>query len=153
MIVDRSREELLEFISASTIIPCDRKNYGKIGEFRGSVWQNGFQIALNTGYFNSFESEALCYVDHLNDDQCIVHCKIGINPLVLTLMCIWNFGLVVALIGASIKVASYNGIATRIAAMLVFLPFISMDFIFLRFALYSNYKKLKRRMLDILNAT
>ena len=54
LVVNRSCDALLSELSASTIISCDRMNYGKEGEFRGSVWHNGFRIALNTYYWNSF---------------------------------------------------------------------------------------------------
>lgn len=38
LVVNRSCDALLSELSASTIISCDRMNYGKKGEFRGSVW-------------------------------------------------------------------------------------------------------------------
>lgn len=149
IVVNRSCDELLSELSAATIISCDRTNYGKKGEFRGNVWHNGFRIALNTYYWNSFESQATGYVIPLDDTQCTVHLSIGPHPLVLVVMCFWNIGLLVALIATSLSAFS-NGIPRGIATMLLFLPFIAADVLFLRFALYSNYKKLKSRILEIL---
>lgn len=65
------------------------------------------------------------------------------------IMCAWNLGLLVALIAVSISSFSED-ISKGFAVMLLFLPFIAADVLFLRFALYSNYKKLKIRILDIL---
>lgn len=124
-------------------------NYGKKGEFRGNVWQNGFRIALNTYYWNSFESQAVGYVEPFDGNRCTVHLSIGPHPLVLIIMCAWNFGLLVALIAVYISSFSED-ISKGFAVMLLFLPFIAADVLFLRFALYSNYKKLKVRILDIL---
>lgn len=149
IIVNRSCDEFLSELSASTIISCDRMNYGKEGEFRGNVWQNGFRIALNTYYWNSFESQAVGYVEPFGGNKCTVHLSIGPHPLVLIIMCAWNLGLLVALIAVSISSFSED-ISKGFAAMLLFLPFIVADVLFLRFALYSNYKKLKGRILDIL---
>ena len=124
-------------------------NYGKKGEFRGNIWQNGFRIALNTYYWNSFESQAVGYVEPFDGNRCTVHLSIGPHPLVLIIMCAWNLGLLVALIAVSISSFSED-ISKGFAVMLLFLPFIAADVLFLRFALYSNYKKLKVRILDIL---
>ena len=149
IIVNRSCDKLLSELSALTIISCDRTNYGKKGEFRGNVWHNGFSIALNTYYWNSFESQAVGYVEPLGDNKCTVHLSIGPHPLVMILMCVWNIGLLVALIAVSISTFS-DGISKGITSMLLFMPFIAADVLFLRFALYSNYKKLKARMLGLL---
>lgn len=124
-------------------------NYGKNGEFRGNVWHNGFRIALNTYYWNSFESQAVGYVEPFGDNKCKVRLSIGPHPLVLIIMFFWNLGLLTALIAVSLSAFS-DGISKGFAAMLLFLPFIAADVLFLRFALYSNYKKLKVRILDIL---
>lgn len=149
IVVNRSCDELLSMLSASTILSCDRMNYGKKGEFRGNVWQNGFRIALNTYYWNSFESQAVGYVEPFGGNKCTVHLSIGPHPLVLIIMCAWNLGLLMALIAVSISSFSED-ISKGFAVMLLFLPFIAADVLFLRFALYSNYKKLKVRILDIL---
>jgi lipoprotein len=149
IVVNRSCDEILSMLSASTILSCDRMNYGKKGEFRGNVWQNGFRIALNTYYWNSFESQAVGYVEPFGDNKCTVHLSIGPRLLVLIIMCAWNIGLLVALIAVSISSFSED-ISKGFAAMLLFLPFIAADVLFLRFSLYSNYKKLKVRILDIL---
>lgn len=149
MVVNRSCDELLSELSVSTIISCDRMNYGKKGEFRGNVWQNGFRVALNTYYWNSFESQAVGYVYPHGDNKCVVHLSIGPHPFVVILMCFFNFGLLVALIAASIS-AFFDDTTKSFASMLLFLPFIAADVLFLRFALYSNYKKLKKRMLELL---
>ncbi|WP_301026068.1 hypothetical protein [Muribaculum sp.] len=148
IVVNRSCDELLSELSALTIISCDRKNYGKKGEFRGNVWQNGFRIALNNYYWNSFESQAVGYVEALDVRQCIVHLSIGPNPLVLVVMCFWNLCFLVALIAASISAFSVNT-SKGFAALILFLPFIAVDVLFLRYALYSNYKKLKVRLLEL----
>ena len=124
-------------------------NYGKKGEFRGNIWQNGFRIALNTYNWNSFESQAVGYVEPFDGNRCTVHLSIGPHPLVLIIMYAWNLGLLVALIAVSISSFSED-IFKGFAVMLLFLPFIAADVLFLRFALYSNYKKLKVRILDIL---
>lgn len=70
IVVNRSKDELLSFISASNVISCDRMNYGKKDEFRGSVWRNGFRIALNTYYVNSFASDAVGIVEQVGKDKC-----------------------------------------------------------------------------------
>lgn len=150
IMVNSSCDELLSELSALTMISCDRMNYGKKGEFRGNVWHNGFRIALNTYYWNSFESQAVGYVEPFGDNKCTVHLNIGPHPLILIFMCAWNLGLLVALITVSVSTFS-NGISNGVAAMLLFLPFIAADVLFLRFALYSNYKKLKVRMLGFLD--
>ena len=149
IVVNRSKDELLSFISASTVISCDRMNYGKKGEFRGLVWQDGFRIALNTVYLNSFASDALGAVQPIGDNKCLVHLKVGLSLLVLSLMTVWNAGLLFALI-VVLPSCFANGVAEGAATLLIFFPFILIDFLFLRFALYGNYKKLKRRMLEIL---
>lgn len=149
IVVNRSCDELLSELSSLTIISCDRMNYGKKGEFRGNVWQNGFRIALNTCYWNSFESQAVGYVEPLGDNKCMIRLSIGPHTFVLVIMCFWNLGLLVALIAASIS-TFYEGISKCIATILLFVPFIVADILFLRLALYSNYKKLKARILDIL---
>ena len=150
IVVNRSRDELLSFISASTIISCDRMNYGKKGEFRGMVWQNGFRIALNTYYLNSFASDAVGTVQPTENNKCLVHLEIGMSGFVLLLMAAWNVGLIFALIVVSSSCFD-DGIAKGFATLLLFIPFVLIDFLFLRFALYGNYKKLKKRMLEILN--
>ena len=149
MVVNRNCDKLLSELSASTIISYDSMNYGKKGEFRGNVWQNGFRIALNTFYWNSFESQSVVYVEPFGDNKCIIRLSIGPHPFVVILMCFWNFGLLVALIAASIS-AFFDGTTKSFTSMLLFLPFIAADVLFLRFALYSNYKKLKKRMLELL---
>lgn len=149
IVVNRSCYRLLSELSASTIISCDRMNYGKKGEFRGNVWQNGFSIALNTYYWNSFESRADGHVEPLGHDKCMVHLSIGPHLIILFLMCIWNLGLLAAFIAVSISSFS-DGISKGFISVLLFLPFIAADVFFLRFALYSNYKKLKYRMLGLL---
>lgn len=149
LVVNRSCDELLSELSASTIISCDRMNYGKKGEFRGSVWNNGFRIALNTYYWNSFESQASGSVESYGDSQCVVHLSIGIHPLVLIIMCLWNLGLIAALIAAAVSAFS-DGTSKGFAIILLFIPFIAADVLFLRFALYSNYKKMKIKMLEYL---
>lgn len=149
LIVNRSCAEFLSELSASTIISCDRMNYGKKGEFRGNVWQNGFRIALNTYYWSSFESQAVGYVKPFGDNKCMIRLSIGPHPFALVIMCFWNLGLLVALIAASISTFSY-GMSKFIATILLFIPFIVADILFLRLALYSNYKKLKVRILNFL---
>lgn len=149
ILVHRSCDELLSELSALTIISCDRMNYGKKGEFRGNVWQNGFRIALNTYYWNSFESQAAGYVEPFGDNKCKVRLSIGPHTLVLIVMFFWNIGLLTALIAVSMSAFS-DGISKGFAVMLLFLPFIAADILFLRFALYSNYKKLKTRILGFL---
>lgn len=149
IVINRRCDELLSELSALTITSSDRMNYGKEGEFRGVIWNNGFKIALNTHYWNSFESQATGYVEPLGNKQCVVHLNIGINPLILVLMCLWNLGLLVAIIAASISVFS-DGTSSDFIAMLLFLPFIIVNVVFLRFAIYSNYKKLKDRIFDLL---
>lgn len=93
IVVNRSKDELLSFISASTVISCDRMNYGKKGEFRGSVWRNGFRIALNTYYVNSFASDAVGIVEQVGKDKCRVHLAVGMSEFVLVMMAVWNMGL------------------------------------------------------------
>lgn len=148
IVVNLSCDELLSELSASTIISCDRMNYGKKGEFRGNVWKNGFRIALNTYYWNSFESQAVGYVEPFGDNKCMIRLSIGPQPFVLVIMCFWNLGLLVALIAASISIFS-DGVSNGFAAILLLVPFIVADILFLHL-LYSNYKKLKARMLGIL---
>ena len=149
IVVNVSRDELLSFISSTTIISCDRTNYGKKGEFRGIVWQNGFRIALNTYYFNSFASDAIGNIQPTEDDKCLVHLKIGMSELVLIIMILWNVGLFFALI-VVLPSCFAKGIAEGAATLLIFTPFVLVDFLFIRFALYSNYQKIKKRMLEIL---
>lgn len=149
IVVNRSKDELLSFISASTVISCDRMNYGKKGEFRGIVWQNGFRIALNTYYFNSFASDAVGIMEHYGEDKSLVHLEIGMSELVLILMILWNVGLFFALI-VVLPSCFAEGIAEGAATLLIFTPFVLIDFLFLRLALYVNYKELKKRMLEIL---
>lgn len=149
IVVNRTKDELFSFISASTVILCDRMNYGKKGEFRGMVWQDGFRIALNTVYLNSFASDALGSVQPIGDNKCLVHLKVGLSLLVLSLMTVWNAGLLFALI-VVLPSCFAEGIAEGVATLLIFTPFVLIDFLFLRFALYVNYKKLKKRMLEIL---
>ncbi len=151
IVVNRSKDELLSFISASTVISCDRMNYGKKGEFRGMVWQDGFRIALNTFYLNSFASDAHGAVQPIVNNKCLVHLKIGMSLLVLSLMAVWNVGLFFALI-VVLPSCFAEGIAEGAATLLIFTPFVLIDFLFLRFALYSNYQKLKKRMLEILTS-
>ena len=93
IVVNRSKDELLSFISASTVISCDRMNYGKKDEFRGSVWRNGFRIALNTYYVNSFASDAVGIVEQVGKDKCRVHLAVGMSEFVLVMMAVWNMGL------------------------------------------------------------
>lgn len=149
IVVNRSCDKLLSELSASTIISCDRMNYGKKGEFRGNVWQNGFRIALNTYYWNSFESQAIGYIQPHGENKCVVHLSIGPHTLVLIIMCFWNLGILAGLIAASISAFS-DGTSKGFAAMLLFLPFIVADVLFLRYALYSNYKRLKFQLLELL---
>lgn len=151
IVVNVSRDELLSFISSTTIISCDRTNYGKKGEFRGTVWQNGFRIALNTYYFNSFASDAVGIMEPYGENKSLVHLKIGMSELVLIIMILWNIGLFFALIVVLLSCFA-SGIAEGAATLLIFSPFILIDFLFIRFALYSNYLKLKKRMLEILSS-
>lgn len=51
---------------------------------------------------------------------------------------------------AKYYVRTFDGTTKSFTSMLLFLPFIAADVLFLRFALYSNYKKLKKRMLELL---
>lgn len=53
---------------------------------------------------------------------------------------------------AKYYVRTFDGTTKSITSMLLFLPFIAADVLFLRFALYSNYKKLKKRMLELLDS-
>lgn len=149
IVVNMGMGELLSFISANTIISSDRMNYGKKCEFRGTVWQNGFRIALNTYYLNSFASDAVGTVQPTEDDKCLVHLKIGTSELVLVLMILWNVWLLFALI-VVLPSCFANRIIEGAATLLIFIPFVLIDFLFIRFALYSNYQKLKKRMLEIL---
>ena len=149
IVVNRSKDELLSFISASNVISCDRMNYGKKDEFRGSVWRNGFRIALNTYYVNSFASDAVGIVEQVGKDKCRVHLAVGMSEFVLVMMAVWNIGLFFALI-VVLPSCFASGIAEGAATLLIFSPFILIDFLFIRFALYSNYLKLKKRMLEIL---
>lgn len=148
--VNRNINDLLSELAATTISPLDRRNYGRNGEFRGDIWYNGFNLALNTFYRNSFASEATGIIQPVDQDKCVVHLKVGPRPFVLVFMCIWNFGLLMALIAVS-KLLISGEFGGNYAVLLLFVPFIIADFVFLRFALYSNYKKLKARMLDLLS--
>lgn len=124
-------------------------NYGKRGEFRGSVWQSGFRIALNTSYMNSFESQAAGWVEPYGDSHCVVHLTIGPPALALVVMLFWNMGLAVAL-AAALVAAFSSGTPRGFAALLLFLPFIAVDVVFIRFLLCSSYRKLKARILGLL---
>lgn len=53
---------------------------------------------------------------------------------------------------AKYYVRTFDGTTKSFTSMLLFLPFIAADVLFLRFALYSNYKKLKKRMLELLDS-
>lgn len=146
--VDRSLNELMSELSAMTIEP-DRRNYGQKVVFRGYIWQYDFKIELNTFYYNSFGSQAIGQVQPTGDNKCIVDLSIGPDPLVIVFTCIWNLLLLMALITVSISEFS-ESIDDGIEALLLFVPFIAIDALFLRCFLYSNFKKLKAKMLDFL---
>lgn len=149
IVVNRSCEELLSELSAKTINLWDIGNYGKKGEFRGDVWQNGFRIALNTSFWNSFESIAEGRVEPSGDRQCIVSLTIGPGMSRLIVMCFWNLVILVTFVTVSASAFS-DGIAKGFATMLIFVPFIAVDVVFLRYCLYANYKKVKEKILDFL---
>ena len=71
------------------------------------------------------------------------------SEFVLVMMAVWNMGLLFIFM-LVLSSCFTNGIAVGIAKLLIFIPFVLIDFLFLRFALYANYKKLKKRMLEIL---
>lgn len=148
IVVNRSFKELLSELSAMTVKP-DRRNYDRKGVFRGYIWQYDFKIELNTIYYNSFGSQAIGQVQPIGDNKCIVELSIGPDPLVIVFFCLWNLGLLVALITVSISEFS-DSVDDGIEALMLFVPFIAIDALFSRYFLYSNYKKLKTKMLDFL---
>lgn len=148
--VNCNKEKLISTVASSTIDVTDTTSYGRAAEFRGEVWPDGFQVSLNTAYYNSFESHASAYVKSLGNNKCEVYLEIGVNVLIMILMGIWNVGVLVGLVVAAISVFSSGDLA-ELEWMLVFVPFIAADVLFLRFALYSNYKKLKYRILEFLD--
>lgn len=148
IVVNRSFKELLSELSAMTVKP-DRRNYDRKGVFRGYIWQYDFKIELNTFYYNSFGSQAIGQVQPIGDNKCIIELSIGPDPLVIVFTCIWNLFLLVALITVSISEFS-DSVNDGIEALMLFVPFIALDAVFLRYFLFSNYKKLKTKMLGFL---
>lgn len=127
----------------------DRRNYDRKGVFRGYIWRYDFKIELNTFYYNSFGSQAIGQVQPIGDNKCIIELSIGPDPLVIVFTCIWNLFLLVALITVSISEFS-DSVDDGIEALMLFVPFIALDAMFLRDFLFSNYKKLKTKMLGFL---
>lgn len=153
-VVNRSCDDFLSELSATTIAYHGKRTYSETGEFYGKVWQNGFKIALNTSslntpYWNSFASWAVGYVAPIGKNKCMVHISIGPKTLPLIFMIYWNLCLLFALIITAISLFS-NSASQGLSIMLIFVPFIAVDIFFLRFALCSSYKRIKAKMFTIL---
>ncbi len=155
-IIDRPCVEVIDFMKKSTFSydsPTRFSDYRhkRKYEFEGWVWENGFCVYENSVFRNSFAPEARAVILPVGDTQSSVRLEVGLYSIGAVGAIIVIIALIVTLIAIVMRVSERGFDKEDAGLLFIVLLFGSVLFLFLRFGFYSGYKRLKSRILEVLD--
>lgn len=147
---EKSEAEIMDFMKSVTVHACDNSKRGRKAEFRGYIWDKGFMVSRNLNYRNSFNAVAKVSLKETPDGT-EVELGVGMNMAVFIFMCLWSTGVLFFGLEMAYYLASERGSGIGWLVIAILSLFFFVAYLLLRFGLYESYKKLKKRMIDILS--
>ena len=145
IITDRSFGEIMGYMDQNTIPTGDYRNYGRIAEFRGYIGPIGFMVIRNSYLKNSFAPIAKAKL-FPNGRKTEVRLQIGIPLFTFVFMCLWCCGVLFGLVVCIPKFLQSDSLIP----VGVFALFLLVAIVLVCFGFCIPYKKIKKRMLEIL---